>query len=572
MEHRRIPDWGAETNDQGDGPSERTTKSDTKRSKGKKDEPVVIPRLPIASIKDAPNKPPEESERVSHALMGFIVNQEASEKVTTKAKKRRKKEAAAQDEYVAPLEIDHEDEEQHDQDEVATTAIDQAETRDWESVTDEKEPTSDLEGGPLVHELYKRKGGEYEEVPLDTLYAGEVLLHPQESIAKADIPEIVPVINAESEEIEPIIPIVPVEDIPRVDRLVAEQQEQAAEMPHTVDELAESESESAPDQMVPLGVPESDDGAAVFTELTEPTDPILPPAAVATQRLEPAEAYRRYVESEPNDQTISSVPSGEAMVTKREAEDAAYYAARGAQGSALATGLFVGAAFEHFRHKRRERRAEKRYKEQGRQMRKDSKSQKLYNNEQERRYTETERKLTTVQNTLTASEHKLANQQRYEKPPVPVVIPSPRDPDMSERLNVPTGHHLEKSAWLTTEVENRTGKAVETPAFIYGREYHRERAHENTPIEQRNAAAGEVALVAAASDSLASQPTGNDPSSQSLGNIPSATQQGPPVSRADARNRKDQKSASPSLMSPTGPIWPLLLALAVIFICLLFLL
>lgn len=73
-----------------------------------------------------------------------------------------------------------------------------------------------------------------------------------------------------------------------------------------------------------------------------------------------------------------------------------------------------------------------------------------------------------------------------------------------EVLEVPTEHHVERSAWLSTEVDKH-GKAVENPNFAYGKEYHQERARERAPVDSVAASAIKGA-VASGGTTQASDP------------------------------------------------------------------
>ena len=147
-----------------------------------------------------------------------------------------------------------------------------------------------------------------------------------------------------------------------------------------------------------------------------------------------------------------------------------------------------------------------------------------------------------------------------------------------ERLEIPQEHVLQSSAWHSIEIDKRTGRPVENPTFMYGREYYRERAHETGPVSRRNAAAGEVALVAAArsGNSSAGGTTAGavgvqDANASTSTNIPSATTQGPP-SRQKAKDAASSVRNHLTAPSATGPIWPYLVALVVILFCLVVLL
>ncbi|HPR09594.1 MAG TPA: hypothetical protein PLT04_03415 [Candidatus Saccharibacteria bacterium] len=86
-----------------------------------------------------------------------------------------------------------------------------------------------------------------------------------------------------------------------------------------------------------------------------------------------------------------------------------------------------------------------------------------------------------------------------------------------EVLELPPEHHVERSAWLSTEVDKQ-GNVVETPHFEYGKEYYKERARERAPVDSTtaNAIKGTVAsggtLQGSSMQSSRSPQTNNQPS------------------------------------------------------------
>jgi hypothetical protein len=243
--------------------------------------------------------------------------------------------------------------------------------------------------------------------------------------------------------------------------------------------------------------------------------------------------------------------------TKKDVEKAVYYAAKAGQNRGLLTGLLVFGGYEHFKHKRRERRQEKRFQKQAKQL--ETVGQDLDFNQREQAQTrgEANRRFASV-------EKRLNNVVNLDK--LVHKKPATGDAQGIEQLDIPPDHRLESSAWHTIEVDSRTGKPVENPTFQYGHEYYRERAQEGTPTAQRNAAAGEVALVAVAAEETTKSTTDTNAATQS-GRIPDATTQGPPIIGSQAEANTKQKSAQKQ-SSTTGPLWPWLVALVVIVICL----
>ena len=301
-----------------------------------------------------------------------------------------------------------------------------------------------------------------------------------------------------------------------------------------------------------------------------PTPPEMPffeqppePAPVGATRMEPGGAYNAYAQYQAAARYTPEQASK--VATKEDVDDAVYAATRTGLGRGLATGLVVGGAYEHYKHKRRERKAARRFKDQGRQLEKAQENQRFYFNEQDRRQFENDRRLAAAENRFTDATRRV--EQYHQAGKQEPNGEQPAQTEVSEQLSIPPEHRLETSAWHSIEVDTRTGRPVEQPAFAYGHEYYRERAQESGPLSQRNSAAGEVALVAAA-QANGGGVNGSAPMAAPV-NIPSATMQGPPPSRAAAKADAPVRGplASPQKAS-TGPLWPYLLALLVIVVCL----
>ena len=387
-------------------------------------------------------------------------------------------------------------------------------------------------------EAYEELPG-YQPEPVE-FSGGEVIIHLQgdEPVAERIIP-----LHAEDEP-------------------EAEPKEKPLFQPPTFTPPAEQrrqEQVESPESAVAGGgeVPPTQPPEAPPTPFEQPPEPPRPPAGPLQPR--PEDIYTPPTVSSP-DITQTSF-GGEQLVTKKEAEDAAYYAARAAQNRGVATGLLVGGAYEHFKHKRREKRQEKRFKQQSKQLQEARQNYDFGLQEQAR----SDQRIETLERQLGA-EKRFENQARPEKLPQAVAKRPKPDPSIERLPAIPADHRLETSAWHSIEVDSKTGKAVENPAFEYGHEYYRERAAEATPKAQLGAAAGEVALVAAAGTALpASASTPALPSPH----IPDATTQGSrPAGRSqNTSSGQDQVRASSPAVS-TGPLWPWLLALTVVVICL----
>ena len=199
------------------------------------------------------------------------------------------------------------------------------------------------------------------------------------------------------------------------------------------------------------------------------------------------------------------------LPTRRTIENAEWDGFQEGRRKGLVAGLLVGGGIEHFRHKRREKKMEKRQqKETLVQQRRIERLEHDYevakqSQQSERARSETslarERLATTAERTERAKEieelkrtqERLAQQTNETRPPEEELLPA-----------VPKGHRIERSAWHNIEVDEH-GKAVQESAIEYGHEYYKERVHEVAPKQQVDSAAGEVALVAAALNDASAQ-------------------------------------------------------------------
>lgn len=287
--------------------------------------------------------------------------------------------------------------------------------------------------------------------------------------------------------------------------------------------------------------------------------------------------------------------------TQTDVEDAAYYAHKAGIRKGLGTGLLVGGAYEHFKHKRREKRAAKQFEQEAKKLEKQNENLQFNVGEQAKQNTklkeqvhETERQLSDAQEqTPEQTSAPLRNAERLSQltPETRVVAAANVAPGISgpsaevpvkkpevlpvapeeDLLQIPEGHHLENSAWHAIEVDNKTGKAVENPTFQYGHEYYRERAQESTPVAQSSTAAGELAIAAVAGGGSSD---GTDQKAlPDSSHIPSASTQGTPPTRKERATQAAQgiKDSAQSAMSDAA-IWPWAVALVVIIIILLMLL
>lgn len=327
-----------------------------------------------------------------------------------------------------------------------------------------------------------------------------------------------------------------------------------------VESLAETEtpaadessasSEAAASTAVPEFVPLPQQqpqahGGETPLPVANPDAPLPAPAPEATP-VAHAELPPQPIQAEvfPPDNPVATAET--AVATKQDVEDALYRATRVGEHRGALSGLLVGGAVEHFMHKGREKRMARRFERQTRQLKQQQETTQLYQTEQHRQHAEQGRQLEAVERRLDTT------------PPAPEQLARQSS---DERLAVPDDHRLETSAWHTIEVDAKTGKAVEKPTFEYGHEYYRERAAEAAPMQQRNAAAGEVALVAAA---------GGGTDSNGTPDIPDASTQGPPPHQQKQQTARPAHKATDAVhAAATGPLWPWVVALVVLIVCLL---
>lgn len=291
-------------------------------------------------------------------------------------------------------------------------------------------------------------------------------------------------------------------------------------------------------------------------------------------------------------------------VTKEEYDDGVYRATKYGQNRGVLAGLTV-AGYEHFKHRRRERGLKKELQQQQKVANKTEKQHYFETAEQKKLLNEKERQLsemqaaaarqskTEAQPAATQSEHSAATMEkttvaehsrvtRAEKvenrftAQLEKLVPKrpekakTAEAEPTEQLEIPPEHHLEASAWHTIEVDTKTGKAVETPTFAYGEEYYRERAKETRQrTDGQKQAAGEVAIVAAALSEDTSAGGGGQPAQATP---PSASKQQRMSPRQIlAMKAKDVLQTSKPVTAghqSTGPLWPWLLAFAVVVVLL----
>jgi hypothetical protein len=296
-------------------------------------------------------------------------------------------------------------------------------------------------------------------------------------------------------------------------------------------------------------------------------EPPPPPPEAPTAASEPPEPERSVPVIEPpvevlRPESAATLPrpapaAAERPATKAEVEDALHRSAKiHAQRGAL-SGLLVGTWFANRGLRRRQKQERAELNRQGKQLEQVTKELHAVHRAQESQRTNTERRFSTV-------EKRFENPSRPQKTAARAEKPEPTK-EPAEQLEIPKDHHLETSAWHTIEVDSKTGKPVENPTFAYGHEYYQERAHEAAPKDQRNAAAGEIALVAAA---MAGESGTAGASPVSSAHIPLATTQGAPHRSAAAKQTDVPAKPPTPLLAGTGPLWPWVAALVVIIILL----
>jgi hypothetical protein len=240
----------------------------------------------------------------------------------------------------------------------------------------------------------------------------------------------------------------------------------------------------------------------------------------------------------------------------------AYRAEQAGQNRGVLTGLLAGGAYEHFKHKRRERRKDKHLQEQGKQL---EAARQGYNNglqEQARRNAEANAQYESVTERVGSVEQRLRSQANQERPKTVERVAT----EPTEQLEIPTEHRLEASSWHSIEVDARTGKVVENPTFQYGQEYHRERAHETALASQQQAneattAAGGPSAVAAGS----AAPPSDDRTTLPPVYIPSASTQRPAgLSTQDVAKKQNPADDR----ADPAPLWPWVVALVAVAISL----
>lgn len=333
-----------------------------------------------------------------------------------------------------------------------------------------------------------------------------------------------------------------------------------------------------------------------------PGPPVMPPGPpyrrpAANRVYNPNQTYGPNAYTAPAAASLApNLATPNTLNMGRTIENAEDYAYRRGRNRGLVAGLIVGGGIEHIRHKRREKRMERKFaagqKEQGKKIEnirwdhiREAETAKVREAHAEK-YRLGERTNIAVgpegnraiQTPSTAEavrqraeiqaeiEKKLAA-ERKETSRVLSKAEQIEQERLREQLELAQGHHIERSAWHNIEVDSH-GKAVQETAFEYGHEYYKERGHETGPKtkQQVDAAAGEVALVAAAlggSGASSSEGGSQGPSNRSQSS--SSMQQVQPG--APAKQQSLLKTVTTPPTTPAGTVgW--FIALVIILVVL----
>jgi len=506
-------------------------------------------RLPLASMLETTGADAEDSseksakKRVDRVITELVVRRKLQE--SRRSKEKDKPETSEMSSG-------------SDESEPAASETDSLNTAARETIDHELQAEWQAEADEDSHKEQQSNEDEtYEELPELELqrndFVGDVVVHLRDPIEGR--------VTVEAEDAEASQELAP---------------EEGAAYMSDVGEVAEytlsptpSEDEAAPrlasggGGTPPPRRPESFSGAAA----EPPERPDISEFFAPPNQPNPRDVYYQYAApASPNmPNTVSSpATAAEGGVTKQELNDAIYHATKVGQNRGVATGLLVGAGYEHFKHKKREKKAEKEHQAQTKQFKKTERANEIYAEEHERRENELRRRLQTVENRSNDAPTQFQKQELQAQPEKrPVTIP---EQIQNEQLQVPPEHRLETSAWHSIEVDAKTGRPVENQTFVYGEEYNRERAQENAAAVQGAATAQQPATARATVQQYAGGGSSNSTSTLPPVDLPSASTQGPPPSaKQTAKTTPKPKTATGQT---AGLIWPWLVALTAIVICL----
>ncbi len=329
--------------------------------------------------------------------------------------------------------------------------------------------------------------------------------------------------------------------------------------------------------------------------------PVMPPGPpyrrpAANRVYNPNQAYGPNTYTAPAAASLApNLATPNTLNIGRTIENAEDYAYRRGRNRGLVAGLIVGGGIEHIRHKRREKRMERKFaaeqKEQGKKIEnirwdhiREAETAKVREAHAEK-YRVSERgdvaarpaeaRVIPAPSTAEAVRQRAEIQAEIEKKLAAERKETSRvlskaeqieQERLREQLELAQGHHIERSAWHNIEVDSH-GKAVQETAFEYGHEYYKERGHETGPKtkQQVDAAAGEVALVAAAlggSGASSSEGGSQGPSTRSQGSSSTQVQPGAP-----AKQQSFLKTVTTPPTTPAGTVgW--FIALVIILVVL----
>lgn len=278
------------------------------------------------------------------------------------------------------------------------------------------------------------------------------------------------------------------------------------------------------------------------------------------------------------------------LAAQQAANEAWFRGRRRGHGEGLLAGLLVGGGIEHFRHRSRERKMDKKAKEDRKKQERALQDEQFRTAQLEQTHSEAARKITAErlehEKKLQHEADLVISAQRSEATATTRALAAEKaradeekaKAELIERLNAQAAeqerlaaeerlrdpeNRIETSAWHAIEVDKR-GHAVQDTGIEYGHEYYRERAHEAGPKDYVDAKAGGAALIAITQ-------AGPDTSA-----LPPIVQQPQPAD--DTVSSGDEKSAAAksdapkdagadigvSSVSPLTAIIPLIVILVVI--------
>lgn len=254
------------------------------------------------------------------------------------------------------------------------------------------------------------------------------------------------------------------------------------------------------------------------------TPPRRPPVVIPTNG-----ANFNVVTPQTSGNTLSQI-----LAQQHALEQASYYGRRRGRAEGLLGGVIIGGLVEHFRHKSRERKMERRAKQEHQKQAKQIENlefqQKLLQTEQlevvrKEEADRYERKAAAKQELAVVARAQMSEAEAIKHAREVSRANEAQERDKAaliERLNAQAAkqeqleteklllnpeNRIATSAWHAIEVD-KTGHAVQETNIEYGHEYYRERGHEAAPkdVVARDSVTGAAALTAAAMSHSSSQP------------------------------------------------------------------